>query len=243
MDPAACDPMENSMRILDLNEVDFARWDTAEMRRLRLSMVEEQIFERGVRDSRVLDAFRSVPRHVFVPEGEREYAYEDHPLAIGFGQTISQPYIVALMTEVLQLRGNERLLEIGTGSGYQAAILALLSRWVYSIERIPELASEAAKRLDGLGLTNVTVLCQDGSMGLPEEAPFDAIIVTAAAPQPPQALMDQLADRGRLVVPSGERADQTLFKVTRLGDEFEQEDLGMCAFVPLIGRGGWPDRS
>lgn len=243
MDPAPDEAMENAMETLELNEVDFARWDTAEMRRLRLSMVEEQIFERGVRDSRVLEAFRSVPRHMFVPEGEREYAYEDHPLPIGFGQTISQPYIVALMSEVLQLCGNEKVLEIGTGSGYQAAILALLSRRVYSIERIPELASEAARDLAELGLTNVTVLCRDGSMGLPEQAPFDAIIVTAAAPRPPQVLMDQLAERGRLVVPSGDRADQTLLKVTRSGSGFEQEDLGMCAFVPLIGQGGWPDGS
>ena len=215
------------------------RWDTADTRRLRFSMVEEQIVQRGVKDPRVLDAFRTIPRHVFVPEEERHLAYEDHPLPIGFGQTISQPYIVALMTEALQLRGDEMVLEVGTGSGYQAAILALLTGHVHSIERIPELAAEAATRLSRLGIDNVAVVCRDGSVGLSEKAPFDAIIVTAAAPTAPRALIDQLAEGGRLIVPTGDREDQTLTKVTRREDTITQENLGMCAFVPLIGREGW----
>jgi protein-L-isoaspartate(D-aspartate) O-methyltransferase len=202
-------------------------------------MVDEQIVQRGVTDPRVLDAFRTVPRHLFVPEGERDLAYDDRPLPVGFGQTISQPYIVALMTEALQLSGHEKVLEVGTGSGYQAAILALLAREVYSVERIPELASAAAVRLSDLNVHNVTVLCRDGSMGLVEEAPFDAIIVTAAAPHPPQALVDQLAGGGRIVVPCGDRDDQNLLRITRHWDSVTQEDLGLCVFVPLIGRGGW----
>lgn len=222
-----------------LKKLHLERWDAADTRRLRLSMVEEQIVRRGVEDPRVLDAFRVIPRHMFVPEDERHLAYEDHPLPIGFGQTISQPYIVALMTEALQLSGDEIILEVGTGSGYQAAILALVTGHVHSIERIPELAADAAARLSRLGIDNVTVVCQDGSVGLPEKAPFDAIIVTAAAPKPPRALIDQLADGGRLVVPTGDREDQTLIKVTRRRDAIEQENLGMCAFVPLIGQEGW----
>jgi protein-L-isoaspartate(D-aspartate) O-methyltransferase len=222
-----------------VKKLQLERWDTADTRRLRLSMVEEQIVQRGVKDPRVLDAFRIIPRHLFVPEDERYLAYEDHPLPIGFGQTISQPYIVALMTEALQLRGDELVLEVGTGSGYQAAILALLTGHVHSIERISALAADAAARLSRLGIDNVTVVCQDGSVGLSERAPFDAIIVTAAAPQAPRALIDQLADGGRLIVPTGDREDQTLIKVTRRKDAITQENLGMCAFVPLIGREGW----
>jgi len=217
----------------------FSGWDPPAMLRERLCMVDEQIVQRGVTDLRVLDAFRTVPRHLFVPESERDLAYDDRPLPLGFGQTISQPYIVAVMTGALQLSGNEKVLEVGTGSGYQAAILALLAREVYSVERIPELASSAANRLSRMGVHNVTVLCRDGSMGLPEEAPFDAIIVTAAAPRPPQALVDQLADGGRMVVPSGDRDDQNLLKITRHWDSVTQENLGLCVFVPLIGQGGW----
>jgi protein-L-isoaspartate(D-aspartate) O-methyltransferase len=222
-----------------LKKLQLEPWDTADTRRLRSCMVEQQIVQRGIKDPRVLDAFRIIPRHQFVPEDERHLAYEDYPLPIGFGQTISQPYIVALMTEALQLRGNEAILEVGTGSAYQAAILALLAGHVHSIERIPELAADAAARLSSLGIDNVTVICQDGSVGLSEKAPFDAIIVTAAAPKPPRALIDQLAEGGRLIVPTGDREDQTLIKVTRHNDTIAQENLGMCAFVPLIGQEGW----
>jgi protein-L-isoaspartate(D-aspartate) O-methyltransferase len=230
---------ERTLKENEPKKLLFSSRDTPARLRERLSMVEEQIVQRGVKDVRVLDALRTVPRHLFVPEAERDFAYDDRPLPLGYGQTISQPYIVAVMTEALQLSGNEKVLEVGTGSGYQAAILALLASEVCSVERIPELASAAAGRLFRLGVHNVTVLCRDGSLGLSEEAPFDAIIVTAAAPQPPRALVDQLADGGRIVVPSGDRDDQKLLKITRHGDSVTQEDLGLCVFVPLIGEGGW----
>ncbi len=202
-------------------------------------MVEEQIIQRGIRDPRVLKAVREVPRHVFVPDRDPQWAYIDAPIPVGWGQTISQPYIVALMSEALELKGEERVLEIGTGSGYQAAILSHLVRHVCSIERIEGLARRAKETLEELGITNVEVVHGNGSIGLPEEAPFDAIIVTAAAPDVPKPLIDQLADRGRLVLPVGERDTQTLTKITRTGRTTRREDLGMCAFVPLIGSAGW----
>jgi len=206
---------------------------------LRLRMVERQIRARGVRDERVLEAMRKVPRHVFVPPDLVDEAYEDHPLSIGKGQTISQPYIVALMTEALELEGNEKVLEVGTGSGYQTAILAELAREVYSIERIPELAREAERRLEDLGYTNVHIKVGNGTLGWPEEAPFDAIMVTAGAPKVPGPLKAQLADGGRLVIPVGSEFHQILYRVKRQKDTFSEEALTSCVFVPLVGEEGW----
>lgn len=206
---------------------------------LRERMVQEQIAARGVRDPRVLEAMRRVPRHFFVPEAYRHLAYSDGPLPIGHGQTISQPYIVARMTELLALQGDEKVLEIGTGSGYQAAILAHLAREVHTIERVPELAQQAAERLRALGLTQVTVHQGDGSGGLPEEAPFDAILVTAAAPEVPRPLLAQLRDGGRLVLPVGTRGVQYLERWTRQGKQYRRERLEPVAFVPLVGEYGW----
>ncbi|RKY70113.1 MAG: protein-L-isoaspartate O-methyltransferase [Candidatus Latescibacterota bacterium] len=206
---------------------------------LRLRMVERQIRARGVRDERVLEAMRKVPRHVFVPPDLVDEAYEDHPLSIGKGQTISQPYIVALMTEALELEGNEKVLEVGTGSGYQTAILAELAREVYSIERIPELARDAERRLEDLGYTNVHIKVGNGTLGWPEEAPFDAIMVTAGAPKVPGPLKAQLADGGRLVIPVGSEFHQVLYRVKRQKDTFSEEALTSCVFVPLVGEEGW----
>ena len=207
----------------------------------REQMVERQIRARGVRDPRVLDAMRRVPRHWFVPPGEEDLAYEDRPVPIGYGQTMSQPYIVARMTELLNLRGDEKVLEIGTGSGYQAAILGLLAREVHTVERIPELAEQARKRLARLGLENVHVHIGDGTLGWPEHAPYDAILVTAAAPEVPQPLLEQLADGGRLVIPIGDRLYQYLERWTRRGQKFHRERFEPVAFVPLIGEHGWED--
>jgi len=217
--------------------------DTDETIRARWRMVEEQIIQRGIRDPRVLKAFREVPRHIFVPDNDTDWAYIDAPIPIGSGQTISQPYIVAVMTEALELHGQEKVLEIGTGSGYQAAILSHLARRVCSIERIEGLARRAKETLEELGITNVKVVHGNGSIGLPEEAPFDAIIVTAAAPDIPKPLIEQLADGGRLVLPVGERDSQTLTKITSTGHTTQRVNLGLCVFVPLIGRGGWESSS
>jgi protein-L-isoaspartate(D-aspartate) O-methyltransferase len=205
-------------------------------------MVRLQLESRDVRDRRVLAAMASVPRHRFVPPGSQASAYDDHPLSIGHGQTISQPYIVAFMTEALGLRGSERVLEVGTGCGYQAAILAELSAEVYSVERIPELAERARLTLDGLGYSNVCVRTGDGSEGWPEMAPFDAIIVAAAAPGVPAALREQLADNGVLVLPVGDlRGTQELVVVRRIGDSVSTRVSIGCRFVPLLGRGGFPE--
>jgi len=206
---------------------------------LRAEMVEHQLRRRGIRDERVLAAFLNVPRHKFVRPQDLWVAYDDYPLPIGYGQTISQPYIVALMTELLALKGDERVLEVGTGSGYQAAILAELAKEVVTIERIPELARRAQRVLTDLGYRNVTVLVGDGSLGAPDFAPFDAIIVTAAAPHPPKALLEQLKDGGRLVIPIGDRTLQELIRFVRKGDEWQEEKHGPCLFVPLIGKNGW----
>lgn len=206
---------------------------------LRAEMVEEQLRQRGIKDERVLAAFLKVPRHKFVRSQDLWCAYDDYPLPIGYGQTISQPYIVALMTELLELQGNEQVLEIGTGSGYQAAILAELAKEVITIERIPELARRARQVLMSLGYRNVTVLIGDGSLGAPEFAPFDAIIVTAAAPHPPKALLAQLKDGGRLVIPIGDRHLQELVRFIRHGERYEMQQHGPCLFVPLIGEEGW----
>jgi len=208
----------------------------------RSRMVETQIKSRGISDSRVLMAMETVPRHLFIDEGLIDQAYNDSPLPIGEKQTISQPYIVALMTQALELNGKERVLEIGTGSGYQTAILASLAERVFSIERIAPLAVKARKILDRLNYYNVALRVGDGSYGWKEEAPFDAIITTAAAPEIPQYLVEQLAVGGKLVVPIGGRDVQTLYKLTRLIEnpqEIRKEDLGGCRFVSLIGESGW----
>jgi protein-L-isoaspartate(D-aspartate) O-methyltransferase len=204
-------------------------------------MVKTQIISRDVRDPRLLEALRSVPRHVFVPPEYRYLTYADGALPIGSGQTISQPYIVALMTELLELKGGERVLEVGTGSGYQAAILSMLAREVHTIERYESLARYAARLLEDLKITNVQVHVGDGSLGLPEVAPFAAIIVTAAAPDVPQALFDQLEDGGRLVIPVGPQGDQHLELWRRRRDKYDYENILPVAFVPLIGAQGWKE--
>jgi protein-L-isoaspartate(D-aspartate) O-methyltransferase len=208
----------------------------------REQMVDLHLAGRGIADERVLAAFRSVPRHEFVPEGLAEFAYADAPLPIGREQTISQPYIVALTAEALRLRGDERVLEIGTGSGYAAAVLSRLAREVFTVERLPELAAQARERLERLGFTNVHVLCGDGTLGWSEHAPYDAIAVAAGGPEIPRALLDQLAPGGRLVIPVGrEETSQTLVRVTRENGSFRTEPLGEVRFVPLIGEQGWPE--
>jgi protein-L-isoaspartate(D-aspartate) O-methyltransferase len=207
----------------------------------RESMVREQIEARGVRDARVLAAMRSVPRHLFVSQALRERAYDDSPLPIGEQQTISQPYIVALMVEALELCGAERVLEIGTGSGYEAAVLAELCGELYSIERIPVLAERAAGLLGSLGYTNVTVRVGDGGGGWSDAAPFAAIVMSAAARQIPRPLVEQLADDGRLVLPMGDDDAQTLVRLRKGRDGLREECLGECRFVKLIGTYGWEE--
>jgi len=202
-------------------------------------MVQEQISRRGLNEPRLLSAMQTVPRHLFVPSEYRLSAYEDGPLPIGFGQTISQPYIVALMTHLLQLQGDERVLEVGTGSGYQAAILGRLAREVHTIELVPELAESAAKLLKELGMNNVHIHVGDGSVGWPENAPYAGILVAAAAPQAPEALLEQLAEGGRLVVPVGGRGWQELEVWERRGNRYESRDVLSVAFVPLRGEQGW----
>lgn len=213
----------------------------SEFARARERMVHTQLELRDIRNARVLAAMRKIPRHEFVPEESRKHAYADAPLPIGDSQTISQPYIVALMTQLLELEPTDTVLEIGTGSGYQAAILAELTKQVYSLERLRGLAERARGVLDRLGYANVAVLERDGSLGLPEHAPYDAIIVTAAAPKAPQALKDQLADSGRLVVPVGGREGQMLERWTRSGQRVAVEEMVPVAFVPLVGDQGWDE--
>jgi protein-L-isoaspartate(D-aspartate) O-methyltransferase len=205
----------------------------------RRRMVREQLVARGIRDKRVIDAMMKVPRHLFMEEGLWHQAYGDFPLPIGEGQTISQPYIVALMTEALQLTGGEKVLEIGTGSGYQAAVLAELTKQVFSIERISTVASKARKILDALGYANVLIRVSDGTHGWPEEAPFAGIIVTAGAPEIPHTIVEQLEVGGRLVIPVGDEYSQTLLKVVKKEQGYKREDLGGVRFVKLIGDYGW----
>jgi protein-L-isoaspartate(D-aspartate) O-methyltransferase len=205
----------------------------------RERMVEQQLRGRDIRDPRVLDAMRAVPRHLFVRSSDVSMAYADAPLPIGHRQTISQPYIVALMTQLLDLQPEEVVLEVGTGSGYQAAVLAHLARQVYSLERIAELAEQARAVLARLGLRNVEVIVADGSSGFPEHAPYDGIIVTAAAPHVPRPLQQQLADGGMLVLPVGGREGQMLERWTRRGDDFDCERIAPVAFVPLVGSQAW----
>jgi protein-L-isoaspartate(D-aspartate) O-methyltransferase len=205
----------------------------------REGMVETQLRRRNIRDERVLQAMTRVPRHLFVPEEYRHLAYTDGPLPIGYNQTISQPYVVALMSQVLALSGSERVLEIGTGSGYQAAVLAHLAQEVYTIERFAILAEQAGATLKSLSLENVSVHQGDGTAGLVDFAPFQAIIVTAAAPRVPQPLLEQLDEGGRLVIPVGQRGAQFLERWVRHGEKFDVEELIPVAFVPLVGKFGW----
>ena len=212
--------------------------DFSEQRRM---MVENQLAAKGIRDQRVLEAMLTVPRELFVPESEQKWAYNDGPLSIDYGQTISQPYIVALMSELLALKGDERVLEIGTGSGYQAAILAKLAREVYSIERHEPLKQGAEETLKKLGIEHVEIKLGDGTSGWPEHAPYDGIIVTAGAPDAPQPLLEQLAPEGRLVIPIGSAHQQTLKVIQRKKDKYKKQAVCECRFVPLIGKYGWDD--
>ncbi|MGH7388839.1 MAG: protein-L-isoaspartate(D-aspartate) O-methyltransferase [Candidatus Rokuibacteriota bacterium] len=205
----------------------------------RLRMVEDQVARRGVTDARVLDAMRRVPRHLFVEEALRERAYGDHPLPIGEGQTISQPYIVGLMTSLLELTGSEKVLEVGTGSGYQTAVLALLARRVCSIERLGGLATRARAVLEGLGSTNVWIRVGNGALGWPDEAPFDRIIVTAGGPGIPPPLFEQLAEGGRMVLPVGVPEGQTLTLVEKVDGRQRARAFGDCTFVKLVGKYAW----
>jgi protein-L-isoaspartate(D-aspartate) O-methyltransferase len=227
--PRGQDFLENLVSILGNDE------------KRRRRMVAEQIAARGVRDHHVLEAMRRVPRHLFVAHEYQSMAYSDGPLPIGDGQTISQPYIVALMSEQLRLHGSEAVLEVGTGSGYQAAVLAYLAKQVHTIERHAALAEQARRVLTDLGLKNVTVHIGDGSQGLPEFAPYQGVIVTAAAPRVPQPLLDQLADGGRLVLPVGSMYGQTLECWQRRGEYFDHHQILPVAFVPLRGQHGWQD--
>ena len=204
-------------------------------------MIRAHLQRRGITDTRVLQAMREVPRHAFVPPEWRHEAYSDHPLPIGDDQTISQPYMVAIMTQNLSLQGHERVLEIGTGSGYQAAILSRLAAQVYTLEYFPDLAERARALLQRLGYTNVQVITGDGSLGLPAYAPYHGILVAAAAPHVPPPLLTQLAEGGRLVVPVGSVTSQELFMITRHGDNYAQERSVPCRFVPLLGQEGWAD--
>ncbi len=202
-------------------------------------MVRTQLIPRGIKDERVLDAMKKVPRHLFVDESIQHRAYDDMALSIGEGQTISQPYMVAVMTELLELKGTERVLEIGTGSGYQAAILAELSKEVYTIDRIAALSERAAERFQSLGYKNIHVKVGDGTLGWPEEAPFDGIIITAGTPKIPEPLTDQLSDGGIIIGPVGDRFSQVLLKIKKSKGKLLEERHTPCVFVPLIGAHGW----
>jgi protein-L-isoaspartate(D-aspartate) O-methyltransferase len=214
-----------------MDETDFAQQ--------RELMVEHQLKRRGITDSKVLDGFRNIPRHRFIDKRLHDSAYADHPLPIGDGQTISQPYMVALMTQCLELRGGERVLEIGTGSGYQAAILASIAAEVYTVERIAALSEKSRAILRELGYNNVHFLVGDGTMGWPEEAPFEGIIVTAGAPRVPEPLVQQLAEGGRLVIPVGGGWSQDLLIVRKKKGKVMEEVVCGCIFVPLVGEHGW----
>jgi len=208
----------------------------------RQQMVDTQLIPRGIRDKRVIDAMKKVPRHLFLDEALWPQAYEDHPLPIGEKQTISQPYIVALMTELLQLTGKEKVLEIGSGSGFQTAVLAELAERVYTIERIPAIAKRARKVFDNLKYSNIIITIGDGTLGWKEHSPYDGIIVTAAAPNAPQPLLEQLSIRGRLVIPIGNEFSQDLIVYTREeANHYIEENHGGCRFVKLIGERGWKD--
>jgi len=221
--------MAHTARMKDAFEVDRRR------------MIERQLVGRGIADPKVLAAMACVPREAFVPAGFEKFAYDDNPLPIGGGQTISQPYIVALMAEAAHIGPRARVLEVGAGSGYAAAVLAELALKVVTIERLGELARAARDTLRRLGYSNVEVIEGDGSRGAPEHAPFDAILVAAGAPSPPESLKRQLADGGRLVIPISADGHQDLRVITRQGDTFEEKDLGPVRFVPLLGEEGWEE--
>ena len=215
---------------------------TKKYARKREEMVRSQIEARGIRESQVLSAFRKVPRHLFVSEALREQAYGDYPLPIGEQQTISQPYIVAEMTQALELNKEDRILEIGTGSGYQAAILAQIVYRVYTVERKRSLYVQARRLFDQLNYHNIVTRYADGTKGWPAESPFDAIVVTAGAPQVPEVLISQLVQGGRLVVPVGNQHTQELIKIHRGKDNIQQTNLGGCRFVKLVGEHGWKEQ-
>jgi protein-L-isoaspartate(D-aspartate) O-methyltransferase len=207
----------------------------------RLVMIRAQLQRRGITDTRVLQAMREVPRHAFVPPEWRREAYSDRPLPIADDQTISQPYMVAIMTQSLLLQGHERVLEVGTGSGYQAAVLSRLAAQVYTIEYFPNLAKRARAILQRLGHTNVQVITGDGGLGLAAYAPYHGILVAAAAPHVPQSLLEQLTEGGHLVIPVGSITSQELLIITRHGDDYPQARSVPCRFVPLLGQEGWAD--
>ena len=215
------------------NEIDF--------RQLRESMVETQLIPRGIRDSRVLNAMRTIPRHIFIDESQWDNSYADTALPIGEGQTISQPYMVAIMTELLSLSGGEKVLEIGTGSGYQTALLAQLSGIVYTIERIRLLAERAQEKFLSLGYKNICVKVADGTIGWPDVSPFDRILVTAGAPELPEPLSEQLAEGGILLAPVGDRFSQRLVRAMKKGGQLSKEYHIPCVFVPLVGECGWKE--
>jgi len=210
-----------------------------EFTELRDLMVKTQLIPRGIKDERVLAAMKKVPRHLFVDESMQHRAYDDSALSIGEGQTISQPYMVAVMSEFLELKGTEKVLEIGTGSGYQAAVLAGLAKEVYTVERIAVLAERAEERYHTLGYANIHVKIANGTLGWPEASPFDRIIITAGTPKVPEPLLQQLADQGILIAPVGDRFSQQIIKVKKTGDKVVEEYLTPCIFVPLIGEYGW----
>jgi protein-L-isoaspartate(D-aspartate) O-methyltransferase len=216
-----------------------AKWEEARAARERERMVEEQLVRRGITDERVLEAMGRVPRHRFVEEALRDRAYGDHPLPIGDDQTISQPSVVAMMTQLLRLRGPEKVLEVGTGSGYQTAVLAALARRVCSVERLMTLAMRARGLLEELGYTNAVVKTADGTYGWPDEAPFDRILVTAGAPALPGPLLQQLAEGGRMVIPVGGPQSQVLQVVEKAEGQVRVSTEGDCTFVKLVGRYGW----
>jgi protein-L-isoaspartate(D-aspartate) O-methyltransferase len=210
-----------------------------DLQELRELMVDTQLIPRGIKDKRVLDAMKKVPRHLFVNEPMQYRAYDDMALSIGEGQTISQPYMVAAMTELLELRGDERVLEIGTGSGYQAAILAELSKEVYTVERVLPLSEQAEARFHSLGYKNIHIKVGDGTSGWPEEAPFNRIIITAGTPRIPEPLMEQLSDEGIIIAPVGDRFSQQIIKVIKSKEKLSESFHTPCVFVPLIGEHGW----
>jgi protein-L-isoaspartate(D-aspartate) O-methyltransferase len=220
--------------VLTRNDSGFQEYEIARNR-----MVKDQIVRRGITDERVLASLRSVPRHLFVDQAFWPRAYSDHPLPIEFDQTISQPYIVALMTQELAISGTEKVLEIGTGSGYQAAVLAGMGCTVYTVERIPGLAHRAAENIRKLGLKNVYIRIGDGTLGWKEKAPFDRIIVTAGAPSVPEVLMNQLSSPGKMVLPVGDRVSQQLLVIQRNDQVIEKRYVAGCTFVPLVGEFGW----
>jgi protein-L-isoaspartate(D-aspartate) O-methyltransferase len=214
---------------------------TVDFNKARENMVEHQLVARGITSVRVLDAMRKVPRHVFVEEALQDSAYEDYPIPIGEGQTISQPYMVALMTELLDLNAESVVLEIGTGSGYQAAVLAQLAKQVYTVERLAKLAATARIVLDQLKCYNVQIRVGDGTLGWSEYAPYDGIIVTAGAPSVPETLIGQLAENGKLVIPVGDRFSQVLQVITKQANRLETKTSCHCVFVKLIGKNGWSE--